>query len=270
MTSARRSVRRLIDGRAMLNLGSGRHIAEGWNNVCACAVAWRARHPILLWLARVLGIVSAEHYELTRRIGPKITYWDLRKGIPFDDGVFDVVYHSHFLEHLSREDGVRSIEECYRVLKPGGVIRAVVPDLEGMLRDYQGAIKKMERGTNYAQSGHQAVMAVMLGSMVCATWYTELADDGKQAKKRDKPKLPKRVALALARRKPENSVDIHRWMYDRYSLEFLLSKAGFRNIVVHRADTSSIEGWVGFGLDRTATGEERHRCSLYMEGARLV
>ena len=61
---------------------------------------------------------------------------NLLKGIPFADNSFDFVYHSHVLEHFSKQDGERLIRECYRVLKPGGILRVAIPDLERIARNY--------------------------------------------------------------------------------------------------------------------------------------
>lgn len=61
---------------------------------------------------------------------------NLLLGIPFPDNHFDVVYHSHVLEHFPKASGVLFISECNRVLKPGGVIRVVVPDLEQIALQY--------------------------------------------------------------------------------------------------------------------------------------
>jgi predicted SAM-dependent methyltransferase len=61
---------------------------------------------------------------------------NLLKGIPFNDNSFDFVYHSHVLEHFSKQDGERLIQECFRVLKPGGILRVAVPDLETIVRNY--------------------------------------------------------------------------------------------------------------------------------------
>jgi predicted SAM-dependent methyltransferase len=54
---------------------------------------------------------------------------DLVEGIPAADNSLDVVYHSHMLEHLSYAEGIDFIAACYRVLKPGGILRVLVPDL---------------------------------------------------------------------------------------------------------------------------------------------
>src|SRR6185437_7104009 len=42
---------------------------------------------------------------------------DLQKGIPFPDGTFDVVYHSHVLEHFPKQFAPSFLRECHRVLK---------------------------------------------------------------------------------------------------------------------------------------------------------
>lgn len=61
---------------------------------------------------------------------------NLLDGIPFPDNSFDLVYHSHVLEHFTKEDGKRLLEECFRVLKPGGIIRIAIPNLEEIAKNY--------------------------------------------------------------------------------------------------------------------------------------
>jgi len=61
---------------------------------------------------------------------------DLRQPLPFDCDSFDIVYHSHVLEHFDKQDAPVFLEECVRVLSSGGVIRVVVPDLERIIHEY--------------------------------------------------------------------------------------------------------------------------------------
>ena len=61
---------------------------------------------------------------------------DLRLGVPAADNSLDLVYHSHMLEHLSYVNGIQFIRECFRVLKPGGTMRVLVPDLELWINAY--------------------------------------------------------------------------------------------------------------------------------------
>jgi len=76
--------------------------------------------------------------------------WKASEGIPAASQSVDVVYHSHLLEHLQQEEGEDLIQECFRVLKPGGILRIVVPDLERICRDYLSTLKEVEQGTEYA------------------------------------------------------------------------------------------------------------------------
>lgn len=70
---------------------------------------------------------------------------DINKGLPFGNNTFEVVYHSQVLEHFPKQEGKKFIRECYRVLKPGGILRIVVPDLENIAKEYIGLI---EQNTN--------------------------------------------------------------------------------------------------------------------------
>ncbi|MCA0382639.1 MAG: methyltransferase domain-containing protein [Bacteroidetes bacterium] len=71
---------------------------------------------------------------------PEVMAHDLTTGIPVPDNRADAVYHSHVLEHFSKSNGAAFIQECFRVLKPGGVLRVVVPDLEALALQYVQAL----------------------------------------------------------------------------------------------------------------------------------
>jgi predicted SAM-dependent methyltransferase len=68
--------------------------------------------------------------------GENVLAHNLTLGVPFPDNHFDVVYHSHVLEHFTKAAGAAFIQECFRVIRPGGVIRVAVPDLERIAREY--------------------------------------------------------------------------------------------------------------------------------------
>ena len=54
---------------------------------------------------------------------------NLLKRLPFNSSTFDLVYSSHFVEHIPATLLPSFLAECYRVLKPGGYLRLVLPDL---------------------------------------------------------------------------------------------------------------------------------------------
>ncbi len=68
--------------------------------------------------------------------GPGIIQHNLSLGIPLADASCAVVYHAAVLEHMRRADALAFLQECYRVLQPGGIIRVGVPDLERLCRLY--------------------------------------------------------------------------------------------------------------------------------------
>ena len=57
--------------------------------------------------------------------------------LPFVDGIFDLVYASHVLEHFKKGETQDVINEWVRVLKPGGVIRLSVPSIDQLIKIYQ-------------------------------------------------------------------------------------------------------------------------------------
>ena len=59
--------------------------------------------------------------------------WDLEKGIPFPDETFDIVFSQSFLEHLTNVGF--HLNECYRVLKKGGLID-IITDNAACVRFY--------------------------------------------------------------------------------------------------------------------------------------
>lgn len=69
--------------------------------------------------------------------GNKLAGWrnhdrdvDVTKRLPYADGVADVVFIEHCLEHVIAPDCLRFMDEAHRILKPGGTLRICVPILD--------------------------------------------------------------------------------------------------------------------------------------------
>ena len=74
-------------------------------------------HQLDGWLNTDVGLV------------PKVMLMDATCKFPFRDGIFEYVYTEHMIEHISYEMGVCMLRECHRVMRDGGIIRVVTPDL---------------------------------------------------------------------------------------------------------------------------------------------
>ncbi len=62
---------------------------------------------------------------------------DIRDGLPVDDETFDYVVSVHALSMLPYPAVVDALQELRRVLRPGGVLRLVLPDLDKGIDAYR-------------------------------------------------------------------------------------------------------------------------------------
>lgn len=61
---------------------------------------------------------------------------DFRNPLPYIDASADYIFNEHFLEHITREEGLAFLKECRRVLKAGGIFRVSTPDLRWLTAQY--------------------------------------------------------------------------------------------------------------------------------------
>lgn len=233
---------------------------------------------------------------------------DIRQGLPYAENSVDVVYHSHVLEHVSQEQAVFLLEECYRVLKPGGILRVVVPDLEQSCRLYLQALDEVQQENAPPQAAEHYQWALLNlldqmtrtrsgGAMLGFLRRRDLQDweyivrngggaEAKQIQQAAKqPAQPMTLWQRLQRsirhrwRKYvlsdeakevqfRTQGEVHRWMYDAYSLQRLLIERGFRTVQRMDYDTSQIPHWTRYGLDVDDHGAQYKTLSLYMEGVK--
>jgi ubiquinone/menaquinone biosynthesis C-methylase UbiE len=70
---------------------------------------------------------------------------DATEQFPFPDNVFDFIRSEHMIEHIPHLDGLRLLQECHRVLKPGGFIRIATPDLKKLAKLYDAPLLDAQR-----------------------------------------------------------------------------------------------------------------------------
>jgi SAM-dependent methyltransferase len=164
---------------------------------------------------------------------------DVRKGLPYEDNCLLYLYSSHCFEHLYRDQARRFLGECLRVLKPGGILRLVVPDLELLIRQYTHAGQGQDqnaRGELPADAFVRQLLMVRESPPrgIVDRWF--------------KPILGKHT--------------IHCWAYDWQSLRARFLEAGFTNVRRCSYLESSIPD-IEF-LDLAEKKDE----SLYVEGSK--
>jgi hypothetical protein len=117
---------------------------------------------------------------------PHVRAHDLRNGLPFPAASFEACYHSHVLEHMTPAQGRSLIAECHRVLAPGGILRVVVPDLEGIAREYLAALERSAGGDISAEADHAWMALELLDQTV------RPASGGEMAGYLEDPAIPNR------------------------------------------------------------------------------
>jgi predicted SAM-dependent methyltransferase len=122
------------------------------------------------------------------------------KGLPVPDESCLGVYASHVLEHLSLDDFHTALENTFRMLRPGGIFRLVVPDLEWAARAY---VSRLDYGEDTANEFF--MRATSLGC-----------------------ERIERGPVAFARR--FRSTAGHLWMWDAASMTRALASHGFQHI----------------------------------------
>lgn len=61
---------------------------------------------------------------------------DITKPLRYKDNSIDFIFNEHVIEHVDEVDGFKFIKECYRILKPGGVLRISCPSIDGIINAY--------------------------------------------------------------------------------------------------------------------------------------
>ncbi len=93
---------------------------------------------------------------------------DIRKGIPFKDGSAQLIYNEHFIEHLTYDEGCTVINEFYRLLQKGGIIRIATPDLDYIVEKYLSDWRNQE-WLSWPEYQNITSKGQMLN--ICMTWW---------------------------------------------------------------------------------------------------
>ena len=202
-----------------VHLGCGLTTPTDWINIDGSWNARLAKYPSLIRLLRQLHIVPDS--QLTIPWNPDILIHDLRKPLPFTDNSVDAIYSSHTLEHLYLNEAQTLLTQCLRVLRPGGILRIVVPDLNAIIAEYnsQQALDSSPAEIHQLTPADRINRRLLLrhpaapSGNIIYRLYTALFD-----------------------------FHSHKWMYDAESLTYYFQKVGFTNIQSMSLHQSRIPG----------------------------
>lgn len=187
-----------------INVGCGSSPTGGYFNYDNSYSVRLAGTPFVLQILKLAGLASERQLNLAAVSRAKGVRWGRARRLPHRDKTVDVVYSSHMVEHLDHHEALEFLTEAMRVLRPGGMIRLVLPDLR-------------MRVDSYLQDGDADLLVSRL-------YLTS-----------DHPRgLPGRLKWIIVGDRQ------HAWMYDAKSATRLLEEAGFHNVVSLAAGQTTI------------------------------
>jgi SAM-dependent methyltransferase len=132
------------------------------------------------------------------RFSEHVRFGDIVKGLPVAADSVQGLYASHVLEHLTLADCLTALSNSYRILRPGGVFRMIVPDLCARAERYLAC--------NGSEQG--------------AHWFMRSSGLGRE----------RREAGVVGRLAQVFGNSAHLWMWDQVSLTAALARTGFVRI----------------------------------------
>jgi len=186
--------------------GAGNQHVPGWLNFDASPTLRIQKIPLL---GRLLK------NRLNCIFDDEVKYGDIVKGLPIDEASADYVFCSHILEHLALDDFHTALDNTFRILKKGGGLRVIVPDLRMDINDYlrdlasHDVVVRQKASINFCKNSCLGMHGSM-GSLIG------------------------RISYLFG-----NSS--HRWMWDSDSLTAALSAHGFIDIKPFKKNDSDDE-----------------------------
>jgi len=174
-----------------INYGCGPSAPKEWTNYDVSPTLRIQKTPII-------GTLIKSHLNI--RFPENVKYGNIIKGLPEKENSCSGAYCSHTLEHLTYVDCIKALKNTYKILKPGGVFRCVLPDLEAYTKQY---ILDLEKGNVNANSEFMKKSYLGLQNKPLG-WKEKLSFSFGNSK--------------------------HLWMWDHLSLTNLLREVGFIKI----------------------------------------
>jgi SAM-dependent methyltransferase len=166
------------------HIGCGFKIGKSWLNYDSSLLAIIDQIPLLNLILNFND----------KKFPKNIKYGNIVKKNLCEDNEADNIFCSHVLEHVSLVDGKKMLKNIYKMLKPGGVFRIVVPSLESRIIRYN-----KDKDAD-----------LFMESLGCVN-------------KNENYNFLRKLRFYFGGSR-------HRWMFDNKSLHYELKISGFKNI----------------------------------------
>lgn len=199
----------LLSKHTKLNVGASLHDAEkGWLNI--------SLPDYFEFDSKEIGEEQGITVYSSNMNDAEFIGWDIKHGIPFPDNSLEGIYSSHFIEHLDYQTAIHYLTESFRVLKPGGIIRTICPDMSIWVNKLYDNDKEFFRV-------YKELISNEFTQNTTKDFHTKLTSN-----------------IQLFNAMIYNWG--HKWMWDLESLSLELSKIGYSRVIKTDPFVSDLEG----------------------------
>ena len=193
-------------GRIWLNVGGGTYFLEDFVNVDSNFLVFLAPfYPVLKPLLKAPAREWIETYK-AKRLPNNYLFANCRYPLKFPPNSIDHILISHFLEHLHLEHAIGVLKNYFAILRPGGTLHIIVPDVSQRAREYVAKIGDPAATDEFVQ------------------WLNF-----------EQRKMPRFIVRLL---RATGMFDMeHCWLYDEHSLSQRVREIGFK--ILERNDSPS-------------------------------
>jgi hypothetical protein len=176
-----------------------------------------------------------------------VAYLDATRPFPFKDSTFDYVTSEHLIEHLTYDEGLGMLRECFRVLKPGGRLRIATPDLRVFVDLFVADKSDVQQRYIRYHADKFLRSSEPQSSKPFRPRIAEQSETGGPSSDA--------VLTCLVINNEFRSWG-HRFIYDRETLSAAMEQAGFVDVVRHASGESDDENLRGIELHGKVVGNE--------------
>lgn len=102
---------------------------------------------------------------------------DITKPLPFESGAVDRVYCEMCVEHVRPQEAWAFLDECHRILLPGGLIRIVIPDYSLTWREKSADYARVNGGVTGAVTWKEHLRSIVFCHGHQGLWNSQLLQD---------------------------------------------------------------------------------------------
>lgn len=138
-------------GQIWLNVGSGNFFLEDFVNIDSNFLVFLAPfYPAVAPLLKAPARAWLDTFKAKRRPN-NFLFANCRYPLKFPPSSVEHILISHFLEHLHLEHAMGVLRNYFAILKPGGTLHVIVPDLAVVAREYVNNIGNPDAANSFVE-----------------------------------------------------------------------------------------------------------------------